>query len=279
MPSTTDESIGLLRLPLDKHFLINDGQHRRQAIEEALKEDPTLSEQTISVVLFPEEDLESNQQMFSDLNRTVRKTSRSLDILYDHRDPLNRITLGVAGAVPVFKGRVEKDLVSLAVRSPKFITLSALYDANARLLGKMKESETDEEQEEEAEKRAITFWTTVTESIPEWRHIAQGELKPSEARAEFVHGHAVGFWALGAAGGALIEKYPSAEDWRARLAMLSEVDWRRVNPDWQGICMLGSDIINRRQTREATAKYIQWPLGLTQEKPGTVLEVPEGLKL
>jgi hypothetical protein len=42
--------------------------------------------------------------------------------------------------------------------------------------------------------------------------------------------------------------------------------------------MLGSDIINRRQTREATAKYIQWRLGLTQEKPDTVLEVPEALK-
>ena len=46
--------------------------------------------------------IERNQQMFSDLNRTVQKTSRSLDILYDHRDPMNRVTLGVStGAVLV----------------------------------------------------------------------------------------------------------------------------------------------------------------------------------
>ncbi len=38
----------------------------------------------------------------------------------------------------MFKNRVEKDAVSLAVKSPKFVTLSALYDANVQLLGKLK---------------------------------------------------------------------------------------------------------------------------------------------
>lgn len=39
--------------------------------------------------------------------------------------------------------------------------------------------------------------------------------------------------------------------------------------------MLGGDIITRRQTREATAKYIQWKLGILDEKPGQVLGVDE----
>ena len=48
--------------------------------------------------------------------------------------------------------------------------------------------------------RAVEFWTAITEHIPEWGEIRDGHLKPSEARAEFVHCHAVGFWAPATAG-------------------------------------------------------------------------------
>src|SRR5206468_3439133 len=67
--------IGILELPFESDLVINDGQHRRAAIEEALKENPKVGDETISVVLFPWEDLDRMQQMFSDLNRTARTTS------------------------------------------------------------------------------------------------------------------------------------------------------------------------------------------------------------
>ena len=270
--SEIDPNIGVLRMPLEADFLINDGQHRKAAIEQALKENKTLEKQSISVVMFPEEDLETNQQIFSDLNRTVHKTSRSLDILYDHRDPMNRITIDVADSVSIFQGRVEKDRVSVAQRSTKFVALSALYDANVALLGKFKEEEADADAEGALEDRAIDYWTAVTENIPQWKDVLEGDQKPAEVRAEFINAHAVAFWALGAAGHALIEKYPDDVSWKARLGHLAEIDWRKTNPEWQGICMLGSDIITRRQTREATAKYIQWKLGVLDEKPEKVLD-------
>lgn len=273
LSSELDPNIGVLTVPLEAEFLINDGQHRRAAIEEALKVNKQLGDQTISVVFFPEEGIERNQQMFSDLNRTVQKTSRSLDILYDHRDPMNRITQEVASAVAVFRKRVEKERVSLSARSPRFITLSALYDADEQLLGKMKESEADEEREVESRDLAVAYWDAVTENIPEWTMIRDGNLRPPEARAEFIHCHAVAFWALAAAGRDLIAEYPDEVNWKARLAHLGEIDWRKANRDWQGICMLGNDIVTRRQTREATADYIRWHLGLIAEKPGAVLEV------
>lgn len=272
VPSELDANLGVLRLPITAEFLIADGQHRRAAIERAIQENKLLENQNISVVLFPMEDLERNQQVFSDLNRTVHKTSRSLDILYDHRDPTNQLTIGVADAVPLFQGRVEKDRVSVAQRSAKFVALSALYDANRALIGKLKEG-IDEDERAELEDVAIAFWTAVTENVPQWTQILQGDLRPAELRAEFVNGHGVAFWALGTAGRALLDKYPDDVSWKARLAHLQDIDWRKTNPDWQGICMLGSDIITRRQTREATARYIEWKLGLVDEKPGRVLAV------
>jgi DNA sulfur modification protein DndB len=45
-------------------FIINDGQHRRAAIEEALKERPELGDETISVVFLVDEGLTRSQQMF-----------------------------------------------------------------------------------------------------------------------------------------------------------------------------------------------------------------------
>jgi DNA sulfur modification protein DndB len=271
IPSDIDPNLGILQLPLDAEFLINDGQHRRAAIAEALRQNRTLENQTISVVLFGGESLDRNQQMFSDLNRTVQKTSRSLDILYDHRDPMNSITLGVAEAVPLFRGRVEQDAVSLAVKSAKFVTLSSLYDANVQLLGRIPESATSDEMETMAESTAISFWSSVTDSIREWAAIRDGSLRPAESRAEYVHSHSVGLWAIGFAGGELLRQWPDPAIWKARLGSLSDIDWRRTNREWQGICMIGTDIVTRRQTKAATARAVMWYLGLTENKPQPVL--------
>jgi DNA sulfur modification protein DndB len=125
---------------------------------------------------------------------------------------------------------------------------------------------------EDAVAQATLFWNLLSEYIPEWRSILDGNLQPPEARESYIHCHAVGFWAIGAAGGDLIERYPDEEDWKERLAGLSEIDWGKDNPEWDGICMMDGDIITRRQTREATAKYVRWCLGLISEKPGPVLE-------
>src|SRR2546423_3908703 len=118
----------------DANFVINDGQHRCAAIAAAIKENPSLGEETISVLLFPYESKERVQQMFSDLNRFVVKTSKSLDILYDKRDALSLVTLDVCDKVPVFHDQVDKDAVSLPVRSRMLFSLSSIYDANSELL-------------------------------------------------------------------------------------------------------------------------------------------------
>jgi DNA sulfur modification protein DndB len=49
---TISRKIGSLSVPMDAKFIINDGQHRCAAIKDALKNNPSLSYETISVVLF-----------------------------------------------------------------------------------------------------------------------------------------------------------------------------------------------------------------------------------
>jgi DNA sulfur modification protein DndB len=264
-PSRNDPNMGILRFPLTTRLLINDGQHRRAAIERALDDDPTLGSQTISVVLFPGESLERNQQMFSDLNRTVQKTPRSLDILYDHRDPLNQITLAVAERVPLLRGRVEKEGYSLAVRSAKFITLSSLYDSISQLLGPLPD-DVSEQQLQALENETTEYWIGLTDNLNEWRGIVDGSLRPAEARLEYINAHSVFFFAMGGAGNKLRE-----EGQMNLLPKLQEIDWRRTNKEWQGICMLGPDIVTRRQTRAALRHQVLFKLGLEPEPPRHVL--------
>src|SRR5262249_39915186 len=106
-PFGTDHAskkLGTLHMPVEARLLINDGQHRLAAIETAIKESPSLGNDTISVVLFVDAGLERSQQMFADLNRYAVRPPKSLGILYDHRDPMSRLVWHLVGSVSVFKG-------------------------------------------------------------------------------------------------------------------------------------------------------------------------------
>lgn len=260
--SRTEKNLGTLVLDPATDFVIVDGQHRLAAIQSALKENPMLGLQQVGVMLLAFEDLDRNQQVFSDLNRTVQKTSRSLDILYDHSDPVNGLVLAVAAQVPIFQKRVEKNAQSLALRSPKFVTLSSLYDACQQLIGgaSMDHWLDDDEPASNAQDLCVSYWTYITGAILPWTQVLSGEIKPSEARTEYVAAHSVSFFALGYAGAKLLD-ITGPEDWKREHDLsvmdgLKDIDWSKTDAQWQGITMLGHSIVTRRQTRVATARFI-----------------------
>ena len=104
-----ESNIGVLKLKLGDELIINDGQHRCAGIASALKENPGIGEHTIAVLLFNYESKERVQQMFSDLNRFVVKTSKSLDVLYDKRDKISAATIAFLDQVPLFEKLTEND--------------------------------------------------------------------------------------------------------------------------------------------------------------------------
>ena len=248
-------NIGELEIPLSDELILNDGQHRRAAIEEALRQNPGLGEHSIAVVLFPCEDLDRMQQMFSDLNRTARSTAKSLNILFNHRDLLAQITMAVIESVDVFRDSVDKDRASLPQRSPKLFTLAAIHDATSALVGVV-----SQDNQQEKQNVAIDFWRTVAASILQWQRVRDGDMKAMEVRAEYIHSHSVALWALGSMGHALMVQFP--HDWKSKLSKLREIDWRRTNKEWQRLAMMGVQVINRRQNRDDTAIFLKQKLGL-----------------
>jgi DNA sulfur modification protein DndB len=252
-------------MELDRaEFIINDGQHRCAAIAAALKENPALGKDKISVLLFPNENLERLQQMFSDLNRFAHKTSKSLDILYDHRDNLSSLTMDVAERVDAFRGMVDKEKITIPLRSPKLFTLSTLYDANEELVGSEVEKRGSKDYERKVQ-QALEFWNAAVQVITDWRKVTEGDLKAPELRQEKISTHAVVMRALGGAGRALIDQYP--DTWKQKLSMLADIDWRKsvghkVNPLWDNVCITAGSVVSNRQARAETLAVLKRKLGL-----------------
>lgn len=248
-----DSSIGTLKLKLGDELIINDGQHRCAGIAQALKQNPAVGDHTISVLLFPYESRDRVQQMFSDLNRFVVKTSKSLDILYDRRDPVSIATMFALDKIDVFKELTEKEDISLKSKSTKLFTLAALYDANRELL-----KGREEEDAEQMAKVITEYWTAVAENMPDWAKVLKGQKSAIELRAEKISAHSTVLRAFGGIGSELLKE----SDWKNRLAGIQSIDWSKKNRDWENVCIVANSVVSNRQARAATKAYIKNKLGM-----------------
>jgi DNA sulfur modification protein DndB len=252
----TSFRIGTLTVPMEARFIINDGQHRRAAIEQALQLAPELGEETIAVVFFVDRGLHRCQQMFADLNRHAVKPSASLGILYDHRNAVSKVAKHLSLTSPVFKNLVETERSTLSARSRRLFTLSALHYATVDLL--------DADVLEDfprASQRSQEFWEIVCEQIPEWTYVRESKMTAGEVRKDFIHCHAIVLQALGRAGHCLYERYPN--EVKRRLQRLRKVDWSRSNAQvWEGRAMLGGSMAKSGLNVTLTTNELKRVMGL-----------------
>ncbi|EWG08458.1 DNA sulfur modification protein DndB [Cytobacillus firmus] len=255
---STLNDLGQLRIALDARFLINDGQHRRAAIEEALKISPELGNETISVVFYHDEGLRKSQQIFSDLNRHAVNTTSSIGILYDHRDRLALITKDLITSIPLLNRYTDKERVSLSKNSPKIMALNHIFNTNLKLLGKSKGDEITQSEEQFLKQ----FWSVLTDSIVEWNLVFQKELTPRDLRANYIVGHGVFIEAMGLVGNYLI-KY-NENDWKKYIEKLKKVDWNRSNTaDWLGRAFNQNGRIQKTNyTIQLTSNKVKQLIGL-----------------
>ncbi|NOK58225.1 MAG: DNA sulfur modification protein DndB [Chloroflexi bacterium AL-W] len=248
---------GQITVPMSATFIVNDGQHRRAAIEEALKECPSLGDETIAVVFFIDAGLKRSQQLFADLNTHAVRASASIGILYNFRDPLAQLSRTIANQVPVFKGFTDMERSSIPNRSTKLFTLSGIYHATAALL---KKSDGDDVLSKE-QHLAIGFWTELSKIIPEWQDNIIRRTSSADLRRDYVLFHSVLLNALGLAGADLVAQYPDA--WNHRLHALETVDWSRSNTNfWEGRAMIGGHLSKSRTNVLRTAMLLKQIMGL-----------------
>jgi DNA sulfur modification protein DndB len=265
------KSLGVLTVPMGARFVINDGQHRRAAIEQALKERPELGTEAICVVFFIDAGLKRSQQMFADLNKHAVRPTRSLGILYDHRDALSQLAIQLVAEVRVFRDLTEMDKTTISNRSIKLFTLSSIYFATRQLLEKSARSTVSIEEA----KLAKAFWTSVAENMRDWNLAARREVASAELRKEYIHAHGVVLQALALAGADLIRTFPTK--WASKLKSLQEIDWSRNNRVlWEGRATIGGRVSKATNNVVLTANVIKERLGLKLSPAQKQLETIHG---
>ena len=254
-----DGKLGRLYINMESRLLINDGQHRRKAIEEALKERPELGHEMISVVFFHDIGLKRSQQMFSDLNKNAIKPTKSLNILYDHRDNFSKFIVNLANSVEIFEGRVELEKTAISNRSVKFFTLAGVSDSTMKLLGNQGKNITEDEQ-----KTAKEFWNEVAKNIPEWQLLIEKKVSAHELRKDFVHAHTNLLNSIGIVGNVLLHNpIQYSGNWKEKLGALKNIDWSRSNQEWEGRLLLKGRMLKSRLGIELAANTILEKCGVT----------------
>lgn len=239
LQSANNSNIGLLEIDMDATFLINDGQHRKAAIEQAIMEDDTLKNETIPVVIFRDKGLTNSQQMFTDLNKHAVTTSKSLNTLYETKDQIAIITKNVIDKIEFLRKYTDKERDNLSKFSSNIFTLNTFYTANKRILKHIGISKN-------SESFLLDFWSNVVINIREWNEMDRGELSKKSLREDYIITQGLIILAFGR----LAEFYAQNPeiDMKASLKKLNTVDWLRNNTSsWQNRAIKSNGKINRNE--------------------------------
>lgn len=259
----TNPDIGVLHVPMSARFIVNDGQHRRAALTAALEEDPLLGDETIAIVFFIDVNLERSQQMFADLNRHGVRPSVSIGLLYDHRLPLAEVSRQVVKTIPLLKDLVEFEKTTLAPKSRKLFTLSAIHSAHMSLLAGV--------DQDDQVPTAISFWNAVIKAFPEWTDVHVRRLTAGEIRQDYIHSHGTVLHAVGKVGNAMLRNPPVK--WESLTKALTSLNWLRSNSKlWEGRVLIGGRVSKANQSVLLTSAVIKQALKIPLLTEETRLE-------
>ena len=246
--------VGVLEISMDAKLLINDGQHRKAAILEAISEDESLLNETISVVFFEDEGLARSQQMFTDLNKHAVKTSNSIAELYDSRDQLAVVTRTVISKIIFLNTYTDKEKDILGKYSSNLFTLSTFYNANKRIIRSAPIGK-------EVEAFLFRYWSSVCQNILPWKELYDHEISKVDLRENYIVTQAVIIQVLGRLGNYFfINKEHDIENY---LRVLQSINWKRDCEDWKlRTIRANGRMINNEEAITLTCNVLKKYLGL-----------------
>ncbi len=225
-PNAENSDTGMLEVSMDAHFLINDGQHRKAAILDAIKEDETLGDETISIVFFEDKGLSRSQQIFTDLNKNAVKTSNSISELYDSRDTLAVITRNVINNNEFLNAYTDKERDILGKYSSNLFTLNTFYTANKSIFPSKQIRD-----RERAEQFLKAFWNAVSRNMTLWQDLQLKEISKVDLRENYIATQGIVIQALGRVGKHFYDHPNDSVD--ELLKGLQNINWKRNAKQWQ----------------------------------------------
>lgn len=263
-PMAGSEELGTLKVDMSARFVINDGQHRKAAILQALREDESLGEETIPVVLFADKGLARSQQIFTDLNKNAVKTSNSISELYDSRDQIAVVTRKVISQIPFLDAYTDKEKDNLGKFSSRLFTLNTFYQANREILGGRRAVV-----DERSERFLLQYWTLVSRHMSEWRELERREITKKDLRENYICTQGIVIRALGRLGQDLFRQERTEAEMEECLAALEGINWQRSADCWMQRAVRPNGRIitsSKAETLITNVIKLQMGLPLTEEE-------------
>lgn len=242
-------TLGTITIDFSSKLLINDGQHRRAAIEAALKINPDLKYEHIPVVLYHDLGLKRSQQMFSDLNKFALRPTHSLNIMYDNRDLDSKLSKDIIANVPVFEGLVDTEHTSISNRSSQLFTLSGIHRGTKALFTGL---DWDYDKKRET---GIAFWCSVSDYMQDWKDVYEGKKKAYLIRQDSLSSLSITIKGLGAIGNELLRESPNTMN--SALACLFMIDWHKNSPLWKDGIVVDGSVVSSRATQKMMESIIR----------------------
>lgn len=245
-----------------------DGQHRLVAIKEAVKESPALAAEKISVILVPYRGVQRSQQLFSDLNRNAKPTTKAINVLFEWRGLFEQAAKKAIEVSRVLDDRVELEKNSLAQKSNRFITLGVLYEVSKTILenrngyDSYKNTEPPQEIIDKASREvAMIFDEVLLQALPDFEKVVAKKMTPYEYRSKYIATHSVGIQSIAIAIRETMDQRP--DDWKELcINKLKSVDWRTKNKEWEGTVVSGGLVANRKTNMRLLAAQLKEFIGL-----------------
>ena len=257
-PLAGHEAMGVLTLDGSEQVMALDGQHRLKSIELGMKTHPDLSRESIAVIIVPGKGYKKSQQLFTDLNRYAKQPSKTLNLLFEHREFFAVVAKDVASEARTFRDRVNLETNSLGQKAKHHITLGVLYECVLALLdGHYQDNEKDPAKIQEATKLVTHVYDdVVAPTLPELDTMLAGSTLPYDLRRKYIFGHSVGQQAIARAIRAARDEF--GEKWEDVVKRsFTVVDWRLTNTQWEGAAVQGGAIGSRRQNIEQTCTVLK----------------------
>jgi DNA sulfur modification protein DndB len=268
VPQGDSDDVGIVRFDGTEKLQALDGQHRLKAIQLALEEQPELAKESIAVVFVPHRGIERSQQLFSDLNRYAKTPSKTISILFEHREfEANAAKAWASSSIAFRDGRTNMESNSLVAKSRHVITLSVLYECVKDLIGRdyAKRIWADQSQlQQDADRtgRELATWydELVIPNLPDLTDVIAGRLKPVELRGRYLYSHSIGWRTIAKT---VRRAKEQRRNWKDLVEQgLKQVDWSLANPEWEGSALVAGTVANRRQNIERAATLLALKLGL-----------------
>lgn len=202
-------SMGFLRLNGEEKIFPVDGQHRVEGIKEAIRKDPELADEAITVIFIghhnDKEGKEKTRRIFSTLNRYAKPVKLGDIIALDEDDTVAIVSRNLLESYPLFMNdNIKADLKSSKALSDNdtksFTSLLTLYDTNkiiytyyksrrdqqSRLYNTTKIAELlkfrpEQEELDDFEKILTGFWDLFCNSFPGMMDYKNATIDPNAA--------------------------------------------------------------------------------------------------